>query len=178
MYTYDDYKNYYLSNRAFPDGQYSNKDKVLNEAQIKIKYQKYIRKLERKENKEPSDHMKEIWEVEKVVREKDPEAKLFWSVWNDEERNFLYKKCSIFRDEEGKILLDPAHILNRSTNPHLSNEELNIIMIPRYFHSLLDQHLSPFTGKHIDNEEHTKLWIRIVGEDRYNQLLEMKNDNN
>jgi hypothetical protein len=174
MYTEKEYKNYYIKNNRFPDGQYNNPQKILNERQVKTKYEKYCKRYEKKQVKENSEYKQAIFDAEKNVIDNDPEAQEFWSKWNTEERYVLNQRCLMFKNDKGEILIDPAHVFGRGEAPQLSSEELNIIPMPRYFHSLIDQYINPITGKAMKKEEHEQLWRRIVGDKRYDELLEMK----
>lgn len=178
MYTEEDFISYYNKHHVFPDGQYSNPQKVLNSSQLKTKYARYCKRFYKKQVKENSDYKQAILDAEKNVMDNDPDAMQFWSIWNEEEKDYLYKKCLMFKNEEGKIINDPAHILERGSTPSLSAEEYNIIPIPRYFHSCIDQYINPFTGKSMKAEEQEQLWRRIVGDVKYDELLKMKKEVN
>jgi hypothetical protein len=66
--------------------------------------------------------------------------------------------------------VDPAHVLPRSTHPHLIYDPENIVMLSRLFHSRLDTYRHPLTGTPLSKEEHRKWWKRIVGTERLRRL--------
>jgi hypothetical protein len=168
---YEDFESYYLKNKRFPDNQYSNTGKLLNKRQIETKYKKYVSRQEKKfEKKEPSEYMQRVYDAEKNVLDNDPSFNEFWSIWNENEKATIYVKSQMFKDAEGKVIYDPMHCFPRGSNKDLADEELNILYGPRYFHSLLDQYLNPFTEKIMSREEHIALWKRMLGEERYTAL--------
>jgi len=179
MYTEEEYKNYYLKNRVFPDGQYSNKDKVLNDKQIKTKYEKYCKRTEKKKVKENSDYMNKVFEVEAECKKDNPNAERFYNKiqeldkeWNTNFESYFRKMNKIFGD-----IYDPAHILGRSPR-FMAVEKENIEILPRFVHSNLDQYLEIFDKEYkhytISKERHEEIWRLIIGNERYDELLQLK----
>ena len=176
-YTLEQYIAFYQKNNRLFDNQYTNPEKTLNFQQLKSKYEKYIRRSEKKKLKVNTQYAQSIYDVEKECRDKDPAANEFWNALTSEETDFLMKemkKILAFRD------IDPAHILPRGVYPHLSTEPLNIIMVPRVFHTFIDGFLNPFTTKHeaITKEKQEQIWRHIVGDSRYDKLLELARGGN
>lgn len=175
MYSLEQYIDYYNTKGYFPDGQYNNPDKKLNYGQLKHKYEKYVRKTERKEEKkgQVSNYMQNIYDVEAQCRADDCAAVQFWNALTEEEDRVVtleLKKLLDFRK------VDPAHIISRTQAPHMSAEPLNIMMVPRAFHHYIDKFLNPFTEKHesITREEQDAIWIHLIGIDRWNKLQAMR----
>jgi|WetSurMetagenome_2_1015567.scaffolds.fasta_scaffold02633_16 hypothetical protein len=171
MKTFEEFKEYYSKYHRFPDGQYC-RDKVLNEKQLYTKYCKYLKKLD-KVDSTTSNHQQNIFDAEKEVVRRDPNKKEFWKNFTEEEKVFLRNKCNMFKDKHNEMLYDFAHIINRPKNKDLSENPLDIIQMPRYYHSLLDDYINPLTGKSITKEERTQLWIYIIGEEWYSQIEEL-----
>jgi len=171
---YETYKDYYLSNKRFSDGQYCNPEKFpLNEKQIKSKYEVYVKRFDKKQVKTNSKYKQNIYDAEELVRNEDPEADLFWGSLSDEQYKIVKKEM---RKSLDFSIIDPCHILSRGSCPQLSNEPLNIIMAPRGFHTYIDQFLNPFSEKHesINREQQDQIWIDIIGEERWSILQQMK----
>ena len=72
-------------------------------------------------------------------------------------------------------IYDPAHIIPRARSPRLANEKLNIIMLPRFVHTLIDSYREVFSYEHesIDAKRQEEIWRLIVGTERYEKLLSM-----
>lgn len=179
--TLEEYIQHYQEKGYLLDGQYSNPDKKLNYGQLKHKYERYCSRSVRKEEKKgrSSDYMNAIYKVEEKCRNDDPAASIFYNriaeldeQWGTDYEDYFGKKNKML----GSIY-DPAHIFGRGSANHLSAEPLNIIMLPRFVHSMLDQYLEIFSidvHKGITKERHEEIWRLIVGDERYNQLLELK----
>jgi hypothetical protein len=180
----EEYITFYYEKARLIDGQYSNNERRLNNAQLLTKYKKYCKAqakidsqkkvfntiTEEWEGKEPSNYLKNVFLAEKEARECDPQCSQWYQHLSIAEYSFLSNKSRIFQDNKGQILYDPAHIINRGGNTKLANCVENIIMLPRYIHSLLDQGNSPFSGKKWSLEEKEAFWIKIVGKARWDFL--------
>ena len=55
--------------------------------------------------------------------------------------------------------LDCAHIKGKGSYPELNYDMNNIVLISRYFHTLLDQHRHPIF-RHIITEEEKINWLK------------------
>lgn len=177
---FKEYKEYYHTHKRFPNGAYVNPDKTLNELQLKSKYEKYLKSLEKaedrksryveksKEPKEQTTRSKRIEEAMKSVKEKDPEGKLFWSRLTEEEAVFIKKNMWGFM-----AIYDVAHVIGRGRNPTLAEDENNMIVVPRAFHTFIDNRLNPFSDKHehITEEQASDIWKRLIGEERFEGLI-------
>jgi len=180
----EEYIDYYNTNNRFPNSQYSSPTKKYNSAQLKSKYQKYLksekkreerstRQVERQENKEYtlSEYQQSIILAEEQVLKEDPTHALFWSVWTEEEKETI--------KQGGKLIgeyntFDPMHIISRSQSRKLACDPLNIIYGARYFHTCIDSYINPFTKKNMSKEERDHLWIRLIGIERFNWLQSNK----
>lgn len=179
MYSLEQFIDFYNEKGYFPDGQYSNPDKKLSYGQLKHKYEKYVRKTEKKEEKkgQVSDYMQAIYDAENKCREEDCAGVQFWNALTEEEDRVVsleLKKLTDFRK------YDPAHIISRTRAPHLSAEPLNIMMVPRAFHFYIDKFLNPFTENHeaITQEQQDEIWIHLIGQERWDKLQAMKRKEN
>lgn len=168
----EDYIEYYKLNKKLPYPQVSYSAKELNERQLATKYKDYCKKIknvkEKQENNEESEYLKNLKKAKEEARKLDPEGKTFYNSLTEEQKDFLK------RNSFGKFNnLDPAHIFSTGEYPFLADEIENIVMIPRYVHSYIDQMLNPFSDKHekLTKEQHSELWIQFVGEERYKSLL-------
>ena len=180
--SFDEYKAYYEKYKKLPLPQMTYSDKPLNERQLLTKYKDYQRKIDN--NKEKLKNNKEIINTPKVseytkrqmkakqqARNIDPKHEIynaFLEKLSIEQRTYLKKNCwGVF------ATFDPAHIFSCGEYPFISDNVDNIVMIPRFLHTHIDQYLDPFNeGEKLTEEEHTELWKLIVGEERYNRLLE------
>ena len=68
--------------------------------------------------------------------------------------------------------LDLAHVIPRSKSKKLYYDPDNIVLLSRYVHSSLDTYHDPITGKSITKSQVDNWWKYIVGEDKYEKLLE------
>jgi hypothetical protein len=172
--SYEEYKNFYMQYRSFPDGQYTNPEKFpLNEKQIKAKYDKYARATEKKESKGNTPYMEAIFIAEKEARDNDPLAETFWGALNENQLQIIRQAMKLIPDFS---ILDPCHILPRGTTPQLSACVENILIAPRVFQHYLDGYMNPFSSNHetITKEKQNEIWISIIGIDRWNHLQDLK----
>lgn len=177
MLTLEAYIQFYNERGYLPDGQYCSPN-GLNKKQLGTKYTKYLRALERKAQKAitPSLHAQEIFEAEQEVATRvDPNYRdidkgFFWSKLTADEKTYMLKKSSVFRNSDLEIIYDPAHIIGRGRSSKLAKDTDNIIMLPRYFHTFIDKYINPFTLKPLTSSEHEQLWIKIVGQERWDLL--------
>ena len=90
-----------------------------------------------------------------------------WCILTEEEkdliRQYLYPPLSY---------TDTAHIVSKAKSKKLQEDIDNIITLTRIFHTRLDQFKNPLTGKFITKKERENWFIRIVGEEHYQKLLE------
>lgn len=177
--TFEEYQDFYREKNRLLDGQLVRQDKKLNYKQLQEKYKKYVRGLERKEEKkgQKSDYMKSILEVETECRLEDPTANIFYNKVNDIDQLWGtdYESYFIKQNRMMNTIYDPAHIIPRARSPRLANEKLNIIMLPRFVHTLIDSYREVFSYEHesIDAKRQEEIWRLIVGTERYEKLLSM-----
>ncbi len=172
----EEYTAYYHTYKRFPDGQYSNPDKVLNEQQILTKYKKYVSRTEKKATKTNSEYVSNVFTAEEEARNLDKDCDVFWNSLSIEQYDIIKKEMRKIKDFS---IIDPCHIFSRGSSPQLADCVDNILMAPRAFHTFIDQYLNPFTEKHeaLTREQHDDIWISIIGIDRWNKLLQMKRNN-
>lgn len=178
--TFDEYKSYYEQTGKLPLPQVNYNQKPLNERQLLTKFKDYEKKISRQEEKLLSlkeegldsvcisDYTRDLMKAKNLARELDPKGEIQFKFLTVEEKNYIHKNSwGVFGT------LDPAHIFPTSKYPHLGTDQENIIMLNRFCHTLIDSYKSIFDDKHsqLTEEEHTNLWIKIIGNTRYNNLL-------
>lgn len=67
-------------------------------------------------------------------------------------------------------IIDPAHIYPVSLYPHLIYEDLNVILLNRFAHNMLEKHTCPLTGKTLNKEEYELFFIKILGDYKFSFL--------
>jgi hypothetical protein len=181
---FESYQAYYEKTGRFPSGQHTPA-KRQNQKQIAKKYQDYLKSCETKEivNKRNSDkpfssklktqRSNKIDQAMISAKTKDPEAKEFWSKLTTEENQVVQREIQKIPDF---CFIDGCHILGKGSNPGLADNPLNIFPAPRAFHYYIDQYKNPFTEKHenISLEKHELIWRKLVGNERYEKLLELR----
>ena len=70
---------------------------------------------------------------------------------------------------------DPAHVIPASVNGTMVYEPKNIVLLNRYSHENLDLNRDPITGKRLTQNQKHQWWSRIVGTQRYKELLSQAN---
>jgi hypothetical protein len=75
-------------------------------------------------------------------------------------------------------IVDPAHVFARSTHPHMKYDPDNVILLNRFSHSSIDDMRDPITSNPISREEHDEWWKMIVGEERWERLVQKSMDTN
>jgi len=81
--------------------------------------------------------------------------------------------CAVAKQKDAKRfipIIDPAHIFPVSRYPHLCYEDDNVVLLNRFAHDCLEDKISPFTGELLEDEDYNKIFIRIVGEKKFNTL--------
>ncbi len=99
-------------------------------------------------------------EVRNQILERDKVCRL-WKVLTANEKEHILKNFShdFFYLKD---ILDVAHIKPRSTHPELYYDPENLLLLSRYFHSLLDSYIHPVTRTSITSEERDVWFQRIV----------------
>lgn len=67
--------------------------------------------------------------------------------------------------------LDPAHVIPASKAGHMVYDVDNVVVMNRWSHDNLDHNRSPVNGKNLTKEEVHQWWARIVGVEKYKELL-------
>lgn len=124
--------------------------------------------------------MQAIYDIEEECKKENPNAERFYKrleeldkEWNTNWVDYYKKQNYILGN-----IYDPAHIISRSQCPALSSEKLNIEVLPRIIHTYIDSYYEVFSTKHeqISKERQIEIWKLLIGEERYNELLFMKNN--
>lgn len=174
--TYEEFVSYYEKYHRFPDGQFC-REKKLNELQLKTKFKKYEKNQDKqKEKRQEQLHSKkyerlhtidEKWEnCKKIVDKRDNRQCRLFPLLTIEERKLVEKQLHGYNK-----VLDRAHVFRR-TIKHMKYMTDNVYTLYRLFHNRLDQYLDPIYGTPISVEESIKWWKRIIGESKYEFLLE------
>ena len=180
--SFEEYKEYYSTHSRLPYPQMTYSNKPLNERQLMTKYKDYQKKVEKNKAKPVyqqnddadrpiSEYTKKLMSAKQKARELDPEYEAYKAFLSklDIEQRIILKKNSV-----GVFgTFDPAHIFDCGSYPYMSDVVDNIVMIPRYLHTNIDQLINPFTQEGMTKDEHTELWKLIVGEERYDRLQSM-----
>lgn len=148
----------------------------LNEQQLRNGYQKYCTSIGKtnERNERNVEKMREkIYQIdekwiqirEQVFRRDGYKCVLL--------KNLTQLEYSILQMNAGKMIkiIDPAHILSRSTHSKLYYNVDNIVTLNRYSHSMLDSFHHPLYGNSISKEEQQEWWIKIIGKNRYDMLV-------
>lgn len=181
--SFESFKEYYFIHKRFPNNAYVNPVKTLNEYQLKSKYEKYLVSLDKQQTRYENymdklklkevritPRAKRIQDAMDRVRKENPEGQEFWSKLNDDEKSIVRKNMI------GNLALyDVAHIFGRGRSPHLADEESNMMVVPRSFHTYIDKRLNPFSDRHeaISEERANEIWEYLVGKDRWEHLQEL-----
>lgn len=69
-------------------------------------------------------------------------------------------------------ILDPAHVVPVSKASSMCYDEDNVILLNRYSHDNLDHNRCPVTGRRLTRNQVHQWWARIVGVQKYKELLD------
>lgn len=138
----------------------------LNEKQLESSYKRYLKSIEKENEKQEIDNQK-MEEVYNRVDKRDGDCQLI-SKLNVQDYAQLRLNGRGF-----SFIIDHAHVFGKGAYPHMKFMEDNIVLLNRYSHSMLDHRKNPITGENISSEEHEKWWIYIIGKDRYKKLKEI-----
>jgi hypothetical protein len=69
-------------------------------------------------------------------------------------------------------IIDTAHIFPRSTHLWIKNDPDNVVCLNRYSHQMLENCCHPITGKPISKDEEIDWWKKVLGDVRFNLLVE------
>lgn len=166
MMTFEEFEAFYKEKGRCPN-DIQPRSKPLNDKQLRRRYNQYVRSVERKEEREKGYlEPDELWEqVRQEVTHRDGLRCVLFDQLTIEEAEEISPL-----DDFDPSLVDPAHVLPRSTHPHLIYDPENIVMLSRLFHSRLDTYRNPLTGSPISKDEHRKWWDRIAGRERIERL--------
>ena len=155
--TFEEFKEYYKKHGRCPNDAFKRKNSYTIK-QFKTRYKKYCRKQNNKQ-------LKSI-DLRQQAMKRDKGCQLYKKLHSED-------KILINSELYGKFgHLDMAHILNKSSYPELKYNINNVVMISRLFHTRLDTQLNPLTGKRISKDELTSWWMFIIGDERYEKLLQ------
>lgn len=124
-------------------------------------YNKYIKKMEQKMNDIMEDP---LWtEVREELFQRDNNTCQLWKILSQEER--VYILHNHFEDySQLSKTLDPCHIVPRARSSKLYYDLDNLVLISRYFHSLLDTWKHPVYRTTITDQERIDWFNKAKGE--------------
>lgn len=178
--SYEEFRDYYkrTNNFLLPLKNWSKKE--LTETQLKSKYRQYCNKIEVINNKKPkrSEHMQK---VDRAMREIHKVNDLsyynnFYSSLQENEKKILDDNMWMCPKTNGNYTFDGCHYVERSDNSKMAYDTDNIVLLPRYLHSCLDNFINPFTQQKLSRKEHHELWESILGTSKIVRL-DNKNKN-
>lgn len=177
MLSEQEYYDYYYKIGKCID-QIQTPTKPLNERTLATKYQNYKkkenRKLEKEQNKKPYQYVPqkgtlndEKWqEIKRIVFNRDKgKCQLI------EKLSKIQLKELKFNGYELYQIIDPAHIIPKASFPKCYYDSEVIVCLNRYSHSMLDQQKHPLNGEAISKIEVTSWWMFIVGQEKYNYII-------
>ena len=159
--TFDEFKKFYEEKGYLPNDVEKRKNK-LNETQLKTRFKKYEKTLER------TEYTKDIeWEE---LKENLDFSECFLIKRLKEEQ--MYDEFYELQNNAGCLLktIDPAHVFPKGGYPYLKYDLENVVPLNRYSHSCLDTMRDPISGEPIDKEKHELFWMFIVGIERFIEL--------
>jgi len=181
--TFEQFLLFYEKKKKFPDGSYVS-PKGYNDSQIRSKYKKYCKSVEKydarmkvqtkaslSKKEERLLRIDEKWEnVKEIVNKRDKKKCRLYITLTDKEKELVDKEL------RGRFkTIDRAHVFNRTCYPHMKYNTANVMCLYRLFHSRIDNYKNPVSDESITNEERIEWWKRIVGEERYENLLNIAN---
>lgn len=159
---FKEFQEYYKRYKRCPNDSFVRKNPY-TARQLETRYKRYIRK---ESKKEVTSSIREL-----AIKRDNNECQLY-KLANAEERKLI--DSQLFLEVKH---LDMAHVFNKSSYPELKYDLENVTMIYRLFHNRLDTQCNPITGKQIDSNELRRWWQIIIGEDRWNNLINKIEDN-
>lgn len=136
-------------------------------------FKKYVA-LEEKHIEKRENDIDEQWEqIRKEVAERDQSCRLL-KILSIEEMRLAEKILTTCRGTLYETL-DCAHVFGKGAHPKIKYDSKNVVYMHRVFHGRLDQYKNPVTGKSMTKEEHQRWWKRIIDDETWNYLLEVKN---
>lgn len=157
--------DYYNKFKKFPLNIYTP-PKKMNNKQLKSKYNKYNKIVDKMCNKSINKDIEKDKCVKKICMKRSENKCEIWPILSDCEREIVKERLF-----EKIMMLDPIHIIGRS-NKNLRWNPENIIIGMRYFHSCIDQYIDPINNKTMTSKERDDWFIRIIGKERFNKLSE------
>lgn len=200
MLDLEQYKEYYKENKGLPYPQTTwNRNKIFTDRELDSKYKDYCNKIEKQELKkeekiidyklqqfEPKEkRVSEYTEnINKAMKERHDlsdsnpvEFLEFLSMIPTEHKLKIKENMWLCpKNTNGYYTFDSAHIIERSICPKLANDIDNLVLLPRYLHTCIDNYIDYYTGERMGEKEHTELWIKLVGQERWDRLQRKRRD--
>lgn len=163
--TLDEFLAFYKKN-GYCLGAFSREKKSWNDRELKAKYEKYIRSMEKAEDRQAQKK-----EMERPIP--DPPGPMRCALIAKLQSDPDMRDAEYQLSAAGSFLLhqiDRAHVFGRGSNPHMKYDVDNVVWLNRWSHNNLDQSKDPITGKTISAEKVEQWWRYIVGDERYDRL--------
>lgn len=166
--SFEDFTAYYEKTGRIPN-DFSHRKNKLNETQLKSKYEKYTKKLEKENEKIEEKRYTIDVEWEELKSQLDMEHCQLIERLNSDGQYSIVKEL---RKNASFLIntIDPAHIFPRSGYPELKYDVENVVPLNRYSHSCIDSMRDPINGSTIDRETQQLFWKYIAGETTYSLL--------
>ena len=191
MLTYDEFVSYY-EQKGKTINQMMKPKSQLNEAQLKRRYDAYVKSEEDKAKKflEKVESVDEEWqELKQKLTERDGSGCRLIKLLQAIPKSFtlatsIPEPCTItikgvedlacLRENASGLLyvIDMAHIFPKGAHKNLYYDLDDVVWLNRYSHSMLDSYRDPIRGKSISSTELSLWWRFIAGNDVYERLLE------
>jgi hypothetical protein len=168
----EDFTEHYRKHGSCP-GDFFKRKKVLNERQIRTKYETYLRKETRQYEKHAEDAQAEDKDerTRNFCRRRDKTCQLRALIVRNEKKEAAYALA--FNAGGFMFQLDVAHVFGKGAHPWMRHEPDNVVLLNRYSHTMLDTLHSPIDGRAISKAEQKAWWIAIIGAERYARLDRM-----
>lgn len=153
--------------RSIERARERQKDEMVNSVKVvKKTVRKPIKASKRTTEKQKEDKLKNA-EVKAICMVRANNQCEIYGLLNADEKQYI--DSILF---PSVMVLDPMHIVSRA-NKKLRHCPENIVIGMRVIHSLIDNYIG-FDGNPINSEQRDRLWIRIIGIERWNFLQDNK----
>jgi hypothetical protein len=161
-------------NKGFCSRQTMKSKQCLKESKQELCYDKWKAKLNHIAEKRVIKDDEDIeWKMLKEeIKIRDNFECRFYQVATKEERKVIDE---ILMNNPRLAVLDGAHVVARSKCKKMIYDNDNVYLLSRYVHGCIDGFIDPITKQSMSWEESQNYWIRIIGQEKYNELYERYN---
>jgi hypothetical protein len=159
--SFDEFVAFFKKYGRFPRGNFSGK-RLPNDRELKTRYERYARS-----EAYSVTYREEKYHLEEATPDGPRRCSLLVLLDNEDEK--------ILRENAGQLLytLDRAHVFGKNAYPHMRYLSENVIWLNRWSHRCMDSQQNPVTGKSLDKDGLESWWHLLVGDERYDSLLEL-----